>query len=257
MMEMYQEIVNLISRGERAVLATVVSSGGSVPRRTDAKMLIKSDGTFLGTVGGGGVELKVIDMAPEVIHSGQSQLLHFDLSGEGEKAAMICGGTMDVFLEPILPLETLYFFGAGHISEAAAKLAKPLGFRITVVDPRPEFNNKERFPDVESNIIEPYTEAFLKLNIGSDSYVVICTPGHVFDEQCLHFAVGTKATYIGMIGSKKKVKDVKERLINKGVLPQNLEKVHAPIGLEIGAETPYEIAISILAEIIKIKRIKI
>jgi len=256
MLEIYQEIVNLISRGERAVLATVVSSGGSVPRRNDAKMLIKSDRTFLGTVGGGGVELKVINMALEILNSGQSQLLHFDLSGEGEKAAMICGGTMDVFLEPILPLETSYFFGAGHISEAAAKLAKPLGFRIIVVDPRPEFNNAERFPDAES-IVEPYTEAFPKLNIGSDSYLVICTPGHVFDEQCLHFAVGTKAKYIGMIGSKKKVKDVKERLINKGILPQNLEKVHAPIGLEIGAETPYEIAISILAEIIKIKRIKI
>ena len=253
MLEIYQEIVDLLARNERGVLATVIQSSGSVPRRTGAKMLIKHDGTFSGTVGGGGIELKVVQTAPEVIRSEQSQILHFDLAEEGEKGAMICGGQVDVLLEPILPLETLYLFGAGHISEAAAKLAKPLGFHIVVVDPRPEFNNVERFPEAES-IVEPYTEAFPKLNIGHNSYLVICTPGHVFDEQCLHFAVQTEAKYVGMIGSRKKVKDVKERLIKKGVLPQSLETVFAPIGLEIGAETPYEIAISILAEIVRIKR---
>jgi len=161
---------------------------------------------------------------------------------------------MDVFLEPILPQETLYLFGAGHISQSTAALGKRLGFRVVVIDPRPQYNNSELFPDVDSLIVEEYDAAFPKLNVDKDDYIVIQTPGHVLDEKCLHFAVGTEAKYIGMIGSKKKVKEVKERLLQKGISQQQLDRVYAPIGMEIGAETPEEIAISILAEIIKGKR---
>lgn len=161
---------------------------------------------------------------------------------------------MEIFLEPIMPPETLYLFGAGHTSQRAAAMAKMLGFWVVVVDPRPEYNNHDRFPDADSLIVEEYENAFPKLSVNEDSYVVIYTTGHVIDEQCLHFAVGTKAKYIGMIGSKKKAKEVKERLEQKGVPPEQLDKVHSPIGLEIGAETPEEIATSILAEIIKVRR---
>jgi xanthine dehydrogenase accessory factor len=129
-----------------------------------------------------------------------------------------------------------------------------LGFRVVVIDPRPEYNNSERFPNADSLIVEEWESAFSRLIEDEDSYVVIYTPGHVLDERCLHFAIGTEAKYIGMIGSKKKVKEVKERLVQKGVSQQQLNKVHAPMGIEIGAETPEEIAISILAEIIKFKR---
>lgn len=254
MLEIYQELVNLMSKGERAVLATVISSRGSAPRRAGAKMLIKSDGTSIGSVGGGGVEYQVCQKAIEVINSGEPQIVHLDLSGRGEGAAMICGGQMDVLLEPILSQETLYLFGAGHISESTAAMGKMLGFRIVVIDPRPEYNNVDRFPSADSLIVEEYQNAFSKLNVDKDSYIVIYTPSHVLDEQCLHFAAGTQAKYIGMIGSKKKVKEVKERLRQKGVSPQQLERVHAPIGMEIGAETPQEIAVSILAEIIKVRR---
>ena len=254
MLEIYQELVNVASKRERVVLATVISSRGSAPRKAGAKMLIKNDGTFIGTVGGGGVEQQVQEKAIEVMNSGEPQIVHFDLSGRGEEAAMICGGQMDVFLEPIVPLETLYLFGAGHISQSTAAMGKMLGFGVVVIDPRPEYNNSDRFPDADSLIVEGYDSAFSKLNVDEDSYIVIYTTGHVLDEQCLRFAVGTKAKYIGMIGSRKKVKEVKEHLLQEGISQQQLDRVYAPIGIEIGAETPGEIAISILAEIIRVKR---
>lgn len=255
MLEIYQELANITSKGEQAVLATVISSHGSAPRKAGAKMLIKRDGTFIGTVGGGGVEQQVRQKATQVMNSGEPQIMHFDLSGRGEEATMICGGQMDIFLEPIAPPETLYLFGAGHISQSTAAIGKTLGFRVVVIDPRPEYNNVERFPNADSLVVEEYDSAFPKLDVAENSYIVIYTTGHVLDEQCLQFAAGTKAEYIGMIGSKKKIKEVKERLLQKGVSRQQLDRVCAPIGLEIGAETPQEIAISILAEIIKVKRI--
>ena len=254
MLEIYEQLAELTAKGEPAVLATVITSRGSAPRRAGAKMLIGKDGTFTGTVGGGGVELQVLQKAAEIMNSGEPQIVHLDLSGKGDQATMICGGQMDVFLEPILPPDTLYLFGAGHISQSTTAMGKMLGFRTVVVDPRAEYNNADRFPDADLLIVKEYADAFPELNINENSYIIIYTPGHILDEQCLQFASGTKAKYIGMIGSKKKVKEVKERLLQKGVPAAQLDRAHAPIGLEIGSETPQEIAISILAEIIKVKR---
>ncbi len=254
MLEIYQELVNITSKGERAVLATVISSRGSAPRKAGAKMLIKEDGSFIGTIGGGGTEHQIRRKVTEVMKSGQPQIVHFDLSGKDKALTMICGGQMDVFLEPILPPETLYLCGAGHISQSTAAMGKMLGFRVVVIDPRPEYNDSARFPDADSLMVEEYDSAFSKLNVDEDGYIVIYTTGHVVDEQCLHLAVGTKAKYIGMIGSEKKVKEVKERLLQKGVSQHQLDRVYAPIGIKIGAESPEEIAISILAEITKVKR---
>ena len=254
MLEIYQELANIAVKGERAVLATVVSSRGSAPRKAGTKMLIKGDGTLVGSIGGGNVEQAVQEKALAVMKSGEPQMVHFDLSGRGEEAWMICGGQMDVFLEPILPAETLYLFGAGHLSQSTAAMAKMLGLRVVVIDPRPEYNNNDRFPEADSLIVEEYDNAFSTLNVDENSYIVIYTPGHVSDEECLQFAVGTAAKYVGMIGSKKKVKEIKERLRKKGVSQQQLDGIYAPIGLEIGAQTPEEIAVSILAEITKVRR---
>jgi xanthine dehydrogenase accessory factor len=254
MQEIYQELAKVTARGEKAVLATIVSSRGSAPRKAGAKMLIRGDGTFIGSVGGGGVEQQVKEKAVEVMKSREPQIMHFDLSGREEGAAMICGGEMDVFLEPLLPSETLYLFGAGHIAQSTAAMGKMLGFRVVVIDPRPEYNNADSFPGADFLIVEDYDSALAKLNVDEGSCIIIYTTGHVLDEQCLHFAVSTKAKYIGMIGSKKKVREVKQRLLQKGVSQQQLDMVYAPIGIEIGAETPAEIAISILAEIIRVKR---
>jgi xanthine dehydrogenase accessory factor len=254
MLEIYQELANVATKGERAVLATVISSHGSAPRKAGAKMLIKEDDTFIGSVGGGGVEHQIRQKAIRVMKSGEPQIVHFDLSGKECMAQMICGGQMDVFLEPILPPETLYLCGAGHISQSTAAMGKMLGFRVVVIDPRPEFNNVDRFPNADSLVVEDYAIAIPKLDIDENGYIIIYTPGHILDEQCLYFAAVTKAKYIGMIGSRKKVKEVKEHLLQKGVSQEQLDRVHTPIGLEIGAETPQEITISILAEIIKVKR---
>jgi len=254
MLEIYQELANIAVKGERAVLATVISSQGSAPRKAGAKMVIKGDGTLVGSIGGGNVEQAVQEKAIAVMKSGEPQMMHFDLSGSGEEAWMICGGQMDVFLEPILPAETLYLFGAGHLSQSTATMAKMLGFRVVVIDPRPEYNNNDRFPNADSLVVEEYDNAFSKLNVDENSYIVIYTPGHVSDEKCLQFAVGTAAKYVGMIGSKKKVKEIKERLRKKGVSQQQLDEIYAPIGLEINAQTPEEIAVSILAEITKVRR---
>lgn len=256
MLDVYQEIINIMKGGERAAIASIVATSGSTPRKVGAKMVIKENGERIGTIGGGSVELDVVTkQGPAVIKSGKAQLLHYDLAGKGEKAAMVCGGNMDVLVEPIMPSETLLLFGAGHIAESTAKIAVMLGFTIAVIDPRPDYNNRERFPDAGMFIVDEYKDAFDKLNVGPDSYIVIYTTGHVSDADCLYFAVGTEARYIGMIGSKKKVIDVKERLLKKGVAREILDSVHAPIGIEIGAETPEEIAVSILAEIVRVRRL--
>lgn len=254
MLEVYQELVNVAAKGERAVLATIISSQGSTPRKAGAKMLFKQDGTFVGTIGGGGTEHKIRDKVAEVMKTGQPKIVHFDLTGKDEAMQMICGGVMDVFLEPIAPAETLYLFGAGHVSQSTASVGKMLRFRVVVIDPRPEYNNPERFPEADSLVVEEYDNAFPKLNVDENSYIIIYTTGHIVDEKCLQFAVGTRARYIGMIGSKKKSREVKERLAQKGVPPEKLDAVHAPIGIEINAETPDEIAVSILAEVIKVRR---
>ncbi len=254
MLEIYQELINTISKGERAVLATIIASQGSTPRKAGAKMLIKEDGTFVGTIGGGGTEHQIRGKVIEVMKSGEPQIVRFDLSGKDEALSMICGGQMEVFLEPILPSATLYLFGAGHTSQSTAAMGKRLGFGVVVVDPRPEYNNSDRFPDADALIVEEYDRAFSELNVDENSYIVIYTTGHVVDERCLEFAVDTKAKYVGMIGSKRKAKEVKQRLLQKGVAQQQLDRVHSPMGLDIGAETPDEIAISILAEIVKVRR---
>lgn len=254
MLAIYQEIVNLVARGDRAVLATVISSKGGAPRDVGAKMLVREDNTIIGTIGGGRVEHLVRRKAAEVMKSGEAEVVHFDLSGEAEVPGMICGGEMAVFLEPILPAETLYLCGAGHISQSVAAIAKRLGFRVVVIDPRAEYNNIDFFPTADSLMVNEYADAFSQLPLGEGSYIVILTPGHISDEQCLELAVGNEVKYIGMIGSQNKVKEVKERLLKKGILKQQLDRVHAPIGLAIGAESPEEIAVSIMAEIVKVRR---
>jgi len=254
MLEIYQTLVDMLSKGEGGVLATIISSKGSAPRKPGAKMLIKEDGTFTGTIGGGGAEKEVLEKAKQIMKSGKTEILHFDMSGSGREAAMICGGQIEVFLEPIPHRETLFLFGAGHIAQSTAAIGKMMGFRIVVVDPRPDYNNRERFPQADVLVVKDYKDAFGELQVTYNDYIIIYTPGHILDEECLTFAVSTDAKYIGMIGSKKKALEVKKRVEEKGANPEQIKRVHSPVGIEIGAETPEEIAISILAEIIQIKR---
>lgn len=251
--DIYQEIVKLKAGGEEAALVTVISASGSTPREEGAKMLVRADGSILGTIGGGSVELQVIKEAIEVIKMGKPRHLCYRLK-EGEELGMICGGDVEVFIEPILSAPTLFIFGGGHISFTLAKMAKLIGFKIVVIDDRPEYANPQRFPEAEQTLVSDYAKAFSKLKIGKTGYIVIVTHGHRGDETVLEGAVTTEAKYIGMIGSKTKNKAVYSHLMAKGIPQELLDKVHAPIGLSIHAQTPEEIAVSILAEIIQLRR---
>jgi xanthine dehydrogenase accessory factor len=255
MADIYQEIVRAREEGREAALVTIVSARGSTPREEGTKMLVQSDGTIAGTIGGGSLEAQVIDEAIKVIEQGKPKRLHMSLTAkEAEGAGMICGGELEVFIEPILTAPTLYIFGGGHISLPLAKMGRLLGFKIAIIDDRAEFASAERFPEAEIILAEDFKKAFPRLKIGKSSYIVIVTRGHQHDEIVLSWAVGTPTKYIGMIGSKAKVKTLFSHLLAKGVSQEKLASVHSPIGLEIDAQTPEEIAVSILAEIIKVRR---
>jgi len=251
--DIYQEIVKLKDKGEEAALVTVISASGSTPREEGAKMLVRADGSIQGTIGGGSVELQVIKEAIEVIKKGKPLHLCYRLK-EGEELGMVCGGDVEIFIEPILSAPTIFIFGGGHISLDLAKMAKLVGFKIVVIDDRNEYANPQRFPEAEQTLAIDFARAFSKLKIGKTGYIVIVTHGHMGDETVLERALATEAKYIGMIGSKTKNKVVYSHLLAKGITKEQLDKVYAPIGLSIHAQTPEEIAVSILAEIIQVRR---
>ena len=216
-------------------------------------MLVREDGKIFGTVGGSLLEAKVREEAVNVIREGKPKLIDFDLTGK-DKNGMICGGVAKVYLEPILPSPVLCIFGGGHVSSSLVRIGKMLGFRLVVVDDRKEYANPERFPEADKTIADGYPNAFGQITVDRFSYLVIVTRGHVYDQTVLEWAITTDAPYIGMIGSRKKIKTIYDNLIAKGIKEDTLKRVHAPIGLDINAETPEEIAVSIMAEIIKIRR---
>ena len=253
MTDIYEEIVRIRVEGEEAALVTVVSATGSTPREEGAKMLVRAGGSIMGTIGGGRIEDQAIKEALEVIRKSKPKRLSFSLK-EGGELGMICGGDAEIFIEPILSAPTLYIFGGGHIALPLAKMGKLTGFKIAVIDDRAEFANPQRFPEAELTLAEDYAKAFQKLKIDKSNYIVIVTHGHKGDETALEGALATEAKYIGMIGSKTKNKAIFSHLLAKGIPQEQLDKVHAPIGLEIYAQTPEEIAVSILAEIIKVRR---
>ena len=251
--DIYQEIVRIKAEGEEAALVTVVSASGSTPREEGAKMLVRTDGSIMGTIGGGSIEKQVIKEALGIIKLGVPQRLCYRLK-EGEELGMICGGDTEIFVEPILSAPTVYIFGGGHIALPLAKMVKIAGFKIVVIDDRPEYANPQRFPEAERTLVTDFAQAFSKLKADKSSYIVIVTHGHRGDEAVLGGAIATQAKYIGMIGSKTKNTAVFSHLLAKGASQEKLDQVHAPIGLSIHAQTPEEIAVSILAEIIQVKR---
>jgi xanthine dehydrogenase accessory factor len=255
MADIYEEIVRLRAEGEEAALVTIVSASGSTPREEGAKMLVRADGSSVGTIGGGNLEAQVIEEAMKVSLEDKPKRLHIGLTAKEVKdEGMLCGGDVEVFIEPILTSPTLYIFGGGHIALPLARMGKLLGFKIAVIDDRPEFTNAARFPEADMTLAEDFTKAFARLKIDRASYIVIVTRNHQYDDMVLEWAVTTKAKYIGMIGSKAKNKAIFSHLLTKGTPKERLDRVHTPIGLEIQAQTPEEIAVSILAEIIMVRR---
>ena len=255
MEDLYVEIVKLKSEGRSAALATIIGTEGSTPRETGAKMLVRDDGTILGTIGGGCLEGQVIVDAIQAMKEGTPRKVRYDLTGrEADQAGMICGGVVDIYIEPIVPNPTVFIFGGGHISLFVSKISAMSGFQVAVIDDRAEFANPERFPEAGQVIAEKFSAAFPLLRVNRSGYLVIVTRGHAGDQEVLEWALATEARYIGMIGSKKKIRTLYQNLEAKGVAREALLRVHAPIGLDIGALTPEEIAVAIVGQMIQVRR---
>lgn len=254
-MDIYEELVRLRKLGQKCAMATIVQVNGSIPSFESAKMLIREDGSIVGTIGGGCVEAEVWNAAREVMESEKPAHLNFNL---GQDAAydngLICGGQLNVFIEPVIPAPRAFIFGAGHVSKSISKIANIAGFATVVIDNREQFANVERFPEAEEIFAEEYEDVFPKLLTNSSSYIVIVTRGHRDDMRVLRWAAGTPARYIAMIGSRRKTISVVKELEKDGIPRHTLERVHAPMGLEIGAITPEEIAVSVVAEMVAVRR---
>jgi len=254
-MDIYEELVRLRNSGQKCALATIVEVRGSIPSYESAKLLVREDGSMAGTIGGGCVEAEVWTAAREVIQTEKPKHLTFNL---GQDAAydngLICGGQLDVFVEPVLPIPHAFIFGGGHISKSLSKVANLAGFASVVIDNREAFANRERFPEAEAVHAEEYEDVFPKLAINETSYLVIVTRGHRDDMRVLQLAIATPARYIAMIGSKRKVINVIRELEKQGISRAAFERIHAPMGLDIGAISPEEIAISVTAEMIAVRR---
>ncbi len=255
MSEILKEALGRIDRGETIALVTVVETKGSTPRGIGAKMLVNKNGLVAGTIGGGITEARVIEEAKQALKEGKGRLLNYHLTRE--QAALdegaICGGEMKVFIDVLQPKEEVLIFGAGHIAVCVSKLAKMVGFKVTIIDSRKEFANQDRFPEADEIIAEDTEKALTHLKITPYTYIIIVTRGHLKDEEVLASVVRSNAAYIGMIGSRQKNATVFQHLEEQGISAQELKKVHAPIGIDIGAQTPEEIAVSIIAEIIQVR----
>jgi xanthine dehydrogenase accessory factor len=252
--QVYQAALQAIRQGEPAALAIVIEARGSTPRGVSSKMLIYADGRTVGTVGGGGVEARVIEAAQVAIAEGQSRELDYRLVDEERGDPGICGGDMRIFVEALTPRPTLLIIGGGHVGQAVAELGAFLGYRVAVVDERPDMVTPERFPQAEVRLTGDPVQQIADFPLTEHTYLVMVTPHHALDEKVLAVLAGRPMAYVGLIGSRRRTAHTFERAREAGVPEELLQRVHTPIGLDIGAETPREIAVSILAEIIAIQR---
>ena len=254
-MDIYKEIVRLRREGKKAALATIVRRQGSTPRKSQAKMLIREDGSSIGSIGGGQTEAAVLREAERVMETGQASLQKYRLTQEdAEVDGLICGGTVEVFVEPILPDPKVAIMGAGHIGQTIAEAAHRVGFKVAVVDDRESFANRERFPEAEEITVAPFEEGLDSITVSQNSFILIVTREHGYDQKVLEKAIQTPARYIGLLGSRGKVQVIVKGLLDQGIPPQSFSRLYAPIGVRIGSETPEEIAVSVVAELIAIYR---
>ena len=254
-MDIYEQIVELRRTGRRGAVATIVNVRGSIPSFKTAKMLVRDDGSIVGTIGGGCVEADVWQAAREVMETEKPRTLTFDLNQDPKyDTGLVCGGTLEVFVEPVLPPALLYVFGAGHVAVNLCQTAANAGFDVIVADDRSSYATKERFPLAKELHALDFEEATQKLDPNESSSIVIVTRGHRDDMRVLRWAVQTRARYVGMIGSKRKVIEIFKALKSEGIPAHLFDRVYSPVGLDIGAITPEEIAVAITAELIAVRR---
>ncbi|GAB4456329.1 MAG: XdhC/CoxI family protein [Anaerolineales bacterium] len=253
MNSIYQALSELEKNNEAAALCTVIKSEGSTPRHVGSKMLVYPDGRFIGTVGGGDLEHRVLDEAWMAIGDGQPRLLHYNMVDPSRGDPGVCGGTVEVFVEPILPPAMIVVIGAGHVGKAVVHLAKWLGFRVAVSDDRAEFCTPEAVPGADAYYPCPMAELPNQLQVTRRTFIVVTSRGSSIDAAGLPALLQSQAAYIGVIGSKRRWLTTVKALKEQGVSDELIQKVHSPIGLELNAETPEEIAVSIMAEILMLR----
>ena len=252
--DVYSAIVDALARGETAALVTIVRTDGATPQRVGAKMLVYADGRTAGTIGGGCYENDAFWKARQVIDHGRAQIVHYELSDDlAEETGLICGGQMDVFIERIDAAPQLYVVGAGHVGYHLARLAHDVGFGIHVIDDREKFANPERFPQAVEVVVDAIPDWLHRATLPAAAYAVIVTRGHTHDLDALRALAARDLRYLGLIGSRAKIARLFDALADEGMPAECLERVHAPIGLDIGAITPQEIALSIVAELVAVK----
>ncbi len=253
-MSLYQALAELEANNQAGALCTIIKSQGSTPRHTGSKMLVYPDGKITGTVGGGELENRVIRAAQAAILDGKPRHLKYSMTDPSRGDPGVCGGQVEVYVEPIQPKPTLVVIGSGHVGKAVAHLAHWLGFRVAVNDDRPEFCTPEAVPEADIYLPVPLQELPEQLEINPWTYLVLTTRGVLVDIAGLPALLDTSAAYIGVIGSKRRWETTRQKLLEKGVPVEKIERVRSPIGLELNAETPEEIAVSILAEIIMLRQ---
>ena len=253
--DVFQAVTDALARGEDAALVTIVSTSGSTPQRVGAKMVVFPDGRTVGTIGGGCYENDAFWKAKDAIRSRKPQLVKYDLNDDfAQENGLVCGGQMQVYIEPLEATPRLYVIGAGHVGFHLARLAHTIGFRTHILDDREKFANADRFPDAEAIVVDQIPDWLHGAEIPSSAYVVVVTRGHTHDLDALRALAARDLRYLGLIGSKAKVRRIYDALLGEGMPPECLQRVHAPVGLDIGAVSPEEIAVSILAELIAVRR---
>ena len=253
MISIYQALAELEKSGKSGALCTIIMSQGSTPRHIGSKMLVYPDGSFIGTVGGGEVEHRVLSAVPEVIESGRPKVLAYSMSDPQRGDPGICGGQLEIFVEPILPNPLLVVVGCGHVGREVSHLAKWLGFRVAVVDDRPEFCTPENIPEADEYYPGELNTLFERFDLPETASVVLTTRSVDVDVQILPDLLGHKIPYLGVIGSRRRWATTQAQLSDMGIADEEITSIHSPIGLRLNAESPREIAVSILAEIMMLR----
>lgn len=252
--DLYDLLAEIQRRGRTAALATVIRVRGSVPRHAGSKMLVYPDGRIAGTVGGGEMEGRVIQEALMSLADGETRILRYELNDPNGGDPGVCGGEVEVFVEPIQRKPTVIVVGAGHVGKAVAHLAHWLGFRVIVADDRAEFANGQAVPEADETIVCSMAELPSRVAIDESTYILLTTRGVKVDVPGLPALIDSPAAYLGVIGSKRRWEVTAQQLREEGIPEAKIARVSSPMGLELNAETPEEIAVSMMAEVILRRR---
>lgn len=251
-MQIYEEALRLNRLGRTSAIATIVECRGSSPQKQGAKMLVRDDGSVMGTLGGGCLEADVVQAALMAMKDGGPMTLPFELTER--EGGLVCGGTVLVYIEPVMLDPHLVILGAGHVGKTLSRLARFTGFRVTVVDDRVEYANRENIPEATDVVVNDFTRAFDQVPVEKSTFIVVATRGHNHDLDAVKAALATAARYVGLLGSRRKKALLQRALEESGYPRDDIDRVVIPVGLPIGSVTPEEIAVSIMAQIIAKRR---